>query len=212
MLFDEPLLTIEALDGAENALEKLLERPDSLLDPSGAEAKSTAESARDFVKLFFDAAHARCPPHLLKGADGLESMVVDGFELEQIWEELEMQNVPLRRHLRHSIKKLVKAPRGAVNISLPTVAQGDLSQKAREGGADFALTAKRKKPKKALQKENSAEMPDEECASPDVNDDSAEEEKDQELDDQPLEDGFFQSRGDEQICRSGGSAWWHALR
>eukprot|EP00930_Biecheleria_cincta_P048137 TRINITY_DN3348_c1_g1_i2.p1 TRINITY_DN3348_c1_g1~~TRINITY_DN3348_c1_g1_i2.p1 ORF type:complete len:701 (-),score=230.30 TRINITY_DN3348_c1_g1_i2:135-2237(-) len=107
-----------------------------LLDPQSKESKSTAEGARALVKYFFDACQARGPETLRKTAGGLQSLVVKGFDCEQIWEELEVQNVPLRRHLRRHVGKLVAAPKGTVDLSLAEPsprATSSTARRAKEG-------------------------------------------------------------------------------
>lgn len=191
------------LANAATAIEKVLETPDVLLDPSSPEAKDMAIGARSFVKSFFDAAQARCPAHVVKASDGLVDMVVDGFHPEQIWEELEVQNVPLRRHLRNAIKKLASAPKGAVDISLslPTVEE-HIDESIEEPRKSKAIAAKQKQKKsgKVAESEDLGEVDGLSCDSEkeDADDDKAgvdqddgEEQVDSAAGNEPLEDGFF---------------------
>eukprot|EP00440_Ansanella_granifera_P002752 gb/GFBE01003004.1/.p1 GENE.gb/GFBE01003004.1/~~gb/GFBE01003004.1/.p1 ORF type:complete len:720 (+),score=276.93 gb/GFBE01003004.1/:1-2160(+) len=106
------------LEDAAAQVATIIDRAEWLLDPQSEDAKTAAKGARTFVKLFFDACQARSHPSVRKAADGLNSLVVDGFDREQIWEEMEVQNVPLRRHLRRHIAKLAEAPKGTIELSL----------------------------------------------------------------------------------------------
>lgn len=111
-------LLASALGRASAEVSGLLESgAEWLLDPQSKESKSTGEGARALLKCFFDACQAR-GPDALREAGGLQKLVVNGFDCEQIWEELEVQNVPLRRHLRRHVGKLVADPKGAVDFSL----------------------------------------------------------------------------------------------
>lgn len=107
-----------------------------LLDPQSKEAKSTAEGARALVKCFFDACQGRGPETLRKRG-GLQSLVVKGFDSEQIWEEMEVQNVPLRRHLRRHVGKLVAAPKGTVAFALAEPSRRATSSTARSAKEDL---------------------------------------------------------------------------
>ncbi|CAE7822666.1 unnamed protein product, partial [Symbiodinium sp. CCMP2456] len=89
-----------------------------LLDPTSPEAKSAAEGARSFVKLFFDEGQVRSPEALRSNAKDLPRLLVDGFDREQIWEEMEVQNVPLRLHLRKRVSKLAVASKAAIDLTL----------------------------------------------------------------------------------------------
>jgi len=134
----EPETVAAAVQRAADLVERLLRHPEVLLDPTAEEAKSVAEGARSCVKLFFDEAQARwCPKVVLAASDGLTSLVVDGFSRDQIWEELEVQNVPLRRNLRRRVKTLASAPKGAVSLrtSDPDPATSSRSHPPALGGA-----------------------------------------------------------------------------
>eukprot|EP00927_Polykrikos_kofoidii_P065162 TRINITY_DN60950_c0_g1_i1.p1 TRINITY_DN60950_c0_g1~~TRINITY_DN60950_c0_g1_i1.p1 ORF type:complete len:773 (+),score=197.87 TRINITY_DN60950_c0_g1_i1:74-2320(+) len=120
-----PLL--ESLDAARALIEGVLERPEALLDPASKEAKDVARGARDFVKVFHDKAHAYS--HLSLGktvTDPVSSIVVHGFDRDQIWEGLEIQNVPLRRQLRRRLAKLDQERKSA--IQLEALSQGNTEE------------------------------------------------------------------------------------
>ncbi|CAK9082208.1 unnamed protein product [Durusdinium trenchii] len=103
----------ETLRGVQQKFSEILHRAEWLLDPKSPEAQSAVEGARSFVKLFYDAGQA------LRPKSALPRLVVEGFESEQIWEELEVQNVPLRQSLRKRIPKLAAAPKGAIDLAVP---------------------------------------------------------------------------------------------
>mmetsp|Transcript_56705 Transcript_56705/g.183691 ORF Transcript_56705/g.183691 Transcript_56705/m.183691 type:complete len:730 (+) Transcript_56705:88-2277(+) len=110
-----------ALRAAAERVQALSANPEWFLDPSAEDAKHAAASVRSFVKLFFDGAQSYCPPPAGNdAADDVGGIVVDGFDREQIWEEMEVQNIPFRRHLRHRLSRLVKAPADAVDLSIAT--------------------------------------------------------------------------------------------
>mmetsp|Transcript_111909 Transcript_111909/g.311505 ORF Transcript_111909/g.311505 Transcript_111909/m.311505 type:complete len:742 (-) Transcript_111909:47-2272(-) len=109
-------VTASVLDEAVAAVDRLLQGPEWLLNPSSDEARSTAQTARLFTKLFFDGVHAHGPADSQVAASGIRSLVVHGFDSDQIWEELEMQNVPMRRYLRRLLPKFGKASTGEVDV------------------------------------------------------------------------------------------------
>mmetsp|Transcript_92991 Transcript_92991/g.165368 ORF Transcript_92991/g.165368 Transcript_92991/m.165368 type:complete len:692 (+) Transcript_92991:39-2114(+) len=110
-------LAVSALDDVTEKISAVIERAEWLLDAESADAKSAAEGARSFVKLFFDACQAHSPLAVQEASSGLNNLVVDGFDREQIWEEMEVQNVPLRRHLRRHVPKLASSAKGAIDLS-----------------------------------------------------------------------------------------------
>mmetsp|Transcript_126405 Transcript_126405/g.316012 ORF Transcript_126405/g.316012 Transcript_126405/m.316012 type:complete len:736 (+) Transcript_126405:74-2281(+) len=146
------MLDDDALSCAGETLEKLAESPDWLLDPTAADAKNAADGVRDFIKLFFDAAQGYCTEAARRASDlGPGGLVVDGFDREQIWEELEVQNIPLRRHLRHRLARLSKAPKGSVELSLASSGLGAQAV----ADADIAASApQRGKQKKLIEKDS----------------------------------------------------------
>ncbi|CAE7900597.1 unnamed protein product, partial [Symbiodinium microadriaticum] len=80
---------VEALETAAAKVSEIIARAEWLLDPTSPEAKSAAEGARSFVKLFFDEGQVRSPEALRSNAKDLPRLLVDGFDREQIWEEME---------------------------------------------------------------------------------------------------------------------------
>eukprot|EP00931_Biecheleriopsis_adriatica_P072373 TRINITY_DN4660_c0_g2_i1.p1 TRINITY_DN4660_c0_g2~~TRINITY_DN4660_c0_g2_i1.p1 ORF type:complete len:730 (+),score=279.42 TRINITY_DN4660_c0_g2_i1:86-2191(+) len=120
-----------AVDDAAAQVASIIERAEWLLDPQSEDAKSAAKGARAFVKFFFDACQVRSPPAVREAAAGLDRLVVDGFDREQIWEEMEVQNVPLRRHLRRHVAKLASLPKGAIDLGLATTSSPASASNAR---------------------------------------------------------------------------------
>mmetsp|Transcript_81237 Transcript_81237/g.230115 ORF Transcript_81237/g.230115 Transcript_81237/m.230115 type:complete len:712 (+) Transcript_81237:136-2271(+) len=106
----------ELLDKAVATVDTILQGPEWLLNPGGDDAQKIADDARCFMKLFFEAAQMHNPAQRQEDT-GLDSLVVDGFHRDQIWEELEVQNVPLRRQLRRVLAKLSDAPKGELDLS-----------------------------------------------------------------------------------------------
>lgn len=110
-----------AVTEAAALVDSLLSRPELLLEPSADEARKVAKDAREFVKLFYDAAQAHCPQAVRTLTKDVASMVVDGFDRDQIWEELEVQNVPLRRQLRRNVVRMAEAPKGAISLDFTDI-------------------------------------------------------------------------------------------
>ncbi|CAE7533291.1 MPHOSPH10 [Symbiodinium pilosum] len=149
-----------ALQEAAARVSEIIERAEWLLDPTSAEAKSAAEGARSFVKLFFDEGQARSPEALHSAAKDLPRLVVDGFDREQIWEEMEVQNVPLRQHLRKRVSKLAVAPKGAIDLTLAAsqpVLEDDRAEAAFDTAEDAEETLKEARAKKSTKKGRPAE-------------------------------------------------------
>eukprot|EP00928_Gymnodinium_smaydae_P031953 TRINITY_DN23281_c0_g2_i3.p1 TRINITY_DN23281_c0_g2~~TRINITY_DN23281_c0_g2_i3.p1 ORF type:complete len:788 (+),score=312.07 TRINITY_DN23281_c0_g2_i3:49-2364(+) len=144
----------KAISEAAEVVSRLLEQPETLLDPSEADAKKVAEGARSLAKAFFDAAWVQSPQDL-KLASGVPALVVDGFDRDQIWEELEIQNVPLRRHLRRRVAKLAEAPKGAVDLQPdPNAAASDARAEASASAAAKETSARRRSAKVAASDED----------------------------------------------------------
>ncbi|CAJ1403509.1 unnamed protein product [Effrenium voratum] len=129
----------EELQRCSSELQQIVGRADWLLDPKSTEAQRAAEAARGFVKLFFDTCQAQS-----RVKTGLEHLVVEGFEHEQIWEELEVQNVPLRLKLRKRLTKLSAQADIDLSVSVPQV---DADEKEDEVLEPKELKRKAKKPK-----------------------------------------------------------------
>eukprot|EP00439_Symbiodinium_sp_Y106_P037126 s2102_g4.t1 len=127
---------VEALEKAAAKVSEIIARAEWLLDPTSPEAKSAAEGARSFVKLFFDEGQVRSPEALRSNAKDLPRLLVDGFDREQIWEEMEVQNVPLRLHLRKRVSKLAVASKGAIDLTLATGEQVPEAPTATEPGPE----------------------------------------------------------------------------
>lgn len=127
---------MEALEKAAAKVSEIIARAEWLLDPTSPEAKSAAEGARSFVKLFFDEGQVRSPEALRSNAKDLPRLLVDGFDREQIWEEMEVQNVPLRLHLRKRVSKLAVASKGAIDLTLATGEQVPEAPTATEPGPE----------------------------------------------------------------------------
>ncbi|KAJ4891069.1 hypothetical protein Rs2_30817 [Raphanus sativus] len=87
-------------DRGLEALEKLKStEPPVFLAPS-----SISEVARVASQYIF----ARLKPHNPKSP--FEDLLVDGFDSEQIWQQIDMQSQPLLSSLRHEVKRFAKNP------------------------------------------------------------------------------------------------------
>ena len=107
-------------DWGLEALEKLKStEPPVFLAPS-----SISEVARVASQYLF----VRLKPHNLKSP--FEELLVDGFDAEQIWQQIDVQSLPLLSSLRHEVKRFVKNPREVRRLG--NLALGD----AQENGVD----------------------------------------------------------------------------
>lgn len=162
-------LTADALSAAADRVERLLDRAEWLLDPDGKDAKGAVEGARGDLKLFCDAAQAATPRSVLKASGGglLNGLVVDGFNSDQIWEELEVLNLPLRHLLQKRVKRLAAAPKGGIELSAAEdepqrTAKGSTARAEAADGEEEEAAPKRKvKAKAKASKAAPAEDPDE---------------------------------------------------
>mmetsp|Transcript_80914 Transcript_80914/g.177563 ORF Transcript_80914/g.177563 Transcript_80914/m.177563 type:complete len:750 (+) Transcript_80914:101-2350(+) len=138
-----PAIDPNVINDAAALSGSLLEKTELFLEPESSETQQAAQALRQFLKCFGDWAQP-FSPRPSNDADGAgDDLVVEGFDKEQIWEQLEVQNLPLRRALRHRIAKLSKAPRGAVEIKVAadaepgeaSAADGKAKQKTTKGKA-----------------------------------------------------------------------------
>ncbi|CAL1172851.1 unnamed protein product [Cladocopium goreaui] len=74
------------LQQVREKLAEIIDRAEWLLDPKSVEAQGAAEGARAFVRLFFGAGQELRNPEDNK----VPQLVVQGFDGEQIWEQLEV--------------------------------------------------------------------------------------------------------------------------
>ncbi|KAK3834285.1 MAG: U3 small nucleolar ribonucleoprotein complex, subunit Mpp10 [Linnemannia elongata] len=82
--------------------EQVLDKPEVFLTRSEA----TAEQAKSVTKYLYDLGKST-ETGLLKGHGSmLEELFVDGFDNDQIWEEIHMQNTPFLTYLKAEIKNL----------------------------------------------------------------------------------------------------------
>ncbi|KAL0643336.1 hypothetical protein Bca4012_041626 [Brassica carinata] len=107
-------------DSGFEALEKLKStEPPVFLAPSSISEVARAASQYLFTKL---------KPHNPKSP--FDELLVDGFDAEQIWQQIDMQSQPLLSSLRHEVKRFAKSPKEIRKI-------GDLAVEAsHEGDVD----------------------------------------------------------------------------
>ena len=90
------------LDGSAglSSLLAAAESPDQLFE------KETAASCETVVKQLFDLAHKLKPVDF----SPLQELLVDGFTLDQIWEEVQLYNEPACMYLEKRLSRMVKKP------------------------------------------------------------------------------------------------------
>mmetsp|Transcript_44565 Transcript_44565/g.105623 ORF Transcript_44565/g.105623 Transcript_44565/m.105623 type:complete len:786 (+) Transcript_44565:54-2411(+) len=173
---------LAGLDRASPLLSTLSAQPELFLhhaaEKSEQESKvrEVADDAKKLMKVFFDAALRFCPyEKVISAAEGLDSLVIDDFDHSQVWEELEVQNVPLRRHIRRHLAKLIAADAGA--WSLNGNSMGAAAKTATETGAKVSVG---RPPLRKATSSSKADMARD--ASKDALDDDGDEEEEEDVD------------------------------
>ncbi|KAF0683499.1 Aste57867_24451 [Aphanomyces stellatus] len=85
----------------ETFRRQVLEKPEAFFTPS----ESMATSIAQFAKYLFDQAK-QCESENVKSS--LDTLYVDGFDADQIWEQLKLQNEPVAKEVNRQVKKLTK--------------------------------------------------------------------------------------------------------
>lgn len=145
------------LQQVREKLAEIIDRAEWLLDPKSVEAQGAAEGARAFVRLFFGAGQELRNPEDNK----VPQLVVQGFDGEQIWEQLEVQNVPLRQTLRKRIPKLVAAPKGAIDLSVLAADAANSDEEDLPKQVELAKVPKRQREKTPKAQGSENEVPEE---------------------------------------------------
>jgi U3 small nucleolar RNA-associated protein MPP10 len=86
-----------ALAQAEENLGHLFENPHELAVPSQVHAKSLVCVTKVL--------HDLCKKHEPHDTGAMPELLIDGFDAEQVWEELQLQHVPMIRYLRRNVDK-----------------------------------------------------------------------------------------------------------
>ncbi|KAF9941022.1 hypothetical protein BGZ67_006078 [Mortierella alpina] len=82
--------------------EHVLEKPEVFL----SRTEASAEQAKTITKYLYDLGKATETDSLKGQGSMLEELFVDGFDNDQIWEEIHMQNTPFLSYLKTEIKNL----------------------------------------------------------------------------------------------------------
>ncbi|KAG0206292.1 hypothetical protein BGX28_002238 [Mortierella sp. GBA30] len=82
--------------------EQVLEKPEVFL----TKTEASAEQAKTITKYLYDLGKATETGSLKGQGSMLEELFVDGFDNDQIWEEIHMQNAPFLSYLKTEIKNL----------------------------------------------------------------------------------------------------------
>ena len=95
--------SVPGLLGGSKGLGSLLSLVDS---PDALFEKDTAQSCEAVCKQLFDLAHKLKPVNF----SPLEDLLVDGFTLDQIWEEIQLYNHPACSYVERKLKPFLKKP------------------------------------------------------------------------------------------------------
>lgn len=171
-------------DSGFEALEKLKStEPPVFLAPSSISEVARAASQYLFTKL---------KPHNPKSP--FDELLVDGFDAEQIWQQIDMQSQPLLSSLRHEVKRFAKSPKEIRKI-------GDLAVEAsHEGDVD----------EMDMDDDNDVEDDDDELEADESegeeeeeDGEDEEEEEEEEEENEGIEDKFFKIKDLEDFLEEG---------
>ncbi|KAG0288403.1 hypothetical protein BGZ96_007834 [Linnemannia gamsii] len=107
--------------------EQVLDKPEVFL----ARNEVSAEQAKSVTKYLYDLGKSTETGSLKGQGSMLEELFVDGFDNDQIWEEIHMQNTPFLAYLKAEIKSLKFSKSGAQPV-------GDLEDEDEEAEGDEA--------------------------------------------------------------------------
>lgn len=188
-VFVQSMATVK--DSGIEALEKLKStEPPVFLAPSSISEVARAVSQYLFTKL---------KPHDPKSQ--LDQLWVDGFDTEQIWQQIDMQSQHLLPSLRQEVNRFVKNPeeiRKLANLSLKVSHEDDVDEMDMDGSdsdEDNEL--------QASESEGEEEEDDEEEEEEEEDDDGEEEEEEEDGDNEGIEDKFFKIRELEEFLEEG---------
>uniref|UniRef100_M4D6H0 Uncharacterized protein n=1 Tax=Brassica campestris TaxID=3711 RepID=M4D6H0_BRACM len=166
-------------DWGLEALEKLKStEPPVFLAPSSI--SEVARVASQYLS-------TRLKPHNLKSP--FEELLVDGFDAEQIWQQIDMQSLPLLSSLRHEVKRFAKNPREVRRIG--NLALGD----SQEDGLDMD----------GIDSDDGDDDDEVEANESEEEDEDEEEEEEEEEDEENegIEDRFFKIKDLEDFLEEG---------
>ncbi|XP_056851034.1 M phase phosphoprotein 10 isoform X3 [Raphanus sativus] len=178
-------------DSGLEALEKLKStEPPVFLAPSSISSVARVASQYLFTKL---------KPHNPKSP--FDELLVDGFDAEQIWQQIDMQSQPLLSSLRHEVKRFAKNPgeiRKLGDLALEVSHEGDVDEmdmdgvdSDNEGGDD------------GDELEADQSQGEEEEEEEDGEDEEAEEEEENGEENEGIEDKFFKIKDLEDFLEEG---------
>ncbi|KAL1371544.1 hypothetical protein HN51_001779 [Arachis hypogaea] len=100
----------DSKDAGEEALRRLIATfQPSLLAPNPA----LSETARAASRHLFSALRPFCPK------SPLDQLLIDGFDAEQIWQQIDLQSQPLLSSLRRQVKHFAKNPEEISKLKVP---------------------------------------------------------------------------------------------
>ncbi|KAJ0236591.1 U3 small nucleolar ribonucleoprotein MPP10 [Hirschfeldia incana] len=177
-------------DSGLEALEKLKStEPPVFLAPSSISEVARVASQYLFTKL---------KPHNPKSP--FDELLVDGFDAEQIWQQIDMQSQPLLSSLRHEVKRFAKNP-GEIR-KLGGLAIEDSSHEGNVDEMDMdVLDSDDEDGDKEVEAEESEGEEDEKDGEDEEEDEDEEEENDEE--NEGIEDKFFKIKDLENFLEEG---------
>ncbi|CAH8354223.1 unnamed protein product [Eruca vesicaria subsp. sativa] len=175
-------------DSGFEALEKLKStEPPVFLAPSSISSVARVASQYLFTKL---------KPHNPKSP--FEELLVEGFDAEQIWQQIDMQSQPLLSSLRLEVKRFAKNPKEIRRL-------GDLAmEESREGDVDDEMDVD--DDNEGEDEDDELEEADESEEEEEEEDEEAEEEEEEEEEDEKnegIEDKFFKIKDLENFLEEG---------
>ncbi|KAG0273960.1 U3 snoRNP protein [Linnemannia exigua] len=115
--------------------EQVLDKPEVFLTRNEA----SAEQAKSVTKYLYDLGKATETGSLKGQGSMLEELFVDGFDNDQIWEEIHMQNTPFLSYLKSEIKNLKFSKKGTAQPSTDDLEDEEAEGEEEEDEADMNL-------------------------------------------------------------------------
>ncbi|XP_048595507.1 U3 small nucleolar ribonucleoprotein protein MPP10-like isoform X1 [Brassica napus] len=171
-------------DSGFEALEKLKStEPPVFLAPSSISEVARAASQYLFTKL---------KPHNPKSP--FDELLVDGFDAEQIWQQIDMQSQPLLSTLRHEVKRFAKNPKEIRKIGALAVEashEGDVDEMEMDDDND-------------VEDDDDDELDESEGEEEEEDEEEEEEEEEEsEEENEGIEDKFFKIKDLEDFLEEG---------
>ncbi|KAF9102447.1 u3 small nucleolar ribonucleoprotein MPP10 [Mortierella sp. GBA35] len=114
--------------------KQVLDKPEVFLTRSEA----SAEQAKSVTKYLYDLGKATETGSLKGQGSMLEELFIDGFDNDQIWEEIHMQNTPFLSYLKAEIKNLKFSKKGAAAQATDDIEEEE-AEGEEEDEADMSL-------------------------------------------------------------------------